>query len=66
MVASQGMAMGDEFISHEAMARGLLVRPFDLAIRSPRSYFLVVPPEKAANPAVTAFRSWMAAELPMD
>jgi LysR family glycine cleavage system transcriptional activator len=63
--ASQGLSMGDEFICHEAMAQGILVRPFDLAIRSPRSYFLVVPPEKAANPAVAAFRSWMADELPM-
>jgi LysR family glycine cleavage system transcriptional activator len=57
--------MGDEFICHGAMAQGILVRPFDLTIRSPRSYFLVVPPEKAANPAVAAFRSWMADELPM-
>ncbi|KAB2883850.1 MAG: LysR family transcriptional regulator [Albidovulum sp.] len=64
-LASQGMSMGDEFICHEAMAQGILVRPFDLAIRSPRSYYLVVPPEKAANPAVAAFRSWMADELPM-
>lgn len=64
-LASQGLAMGDEFICQEAMAQGRLVRPFDLAIRSPRSYYLVVPPAKAANPAVTAFRSWMADQLPM-
>lgn len=64
-LASQGVSMGDEFICHGAMAQGILVRPFDLTIRSPRSYFLVVPPEKAANPAVAAFRSWMADELPM-
>ncbi len=65
-LASQGLAMGDEFICQEAMAQGILVRPFDLAIRSPRSYYLVVPPEKAGNPAVSAFRNWMADELPMD
>jgi LysR family glycine cleavage system transcriptional activator len=61
---AQGIAMGDEFICHEAMEAGSLLRPFDLAIRSPRSYFLVVPPEKAGNPAVDAFRSWIMAELP--
>ncbi|MGB3315631.1 MAG: LysR substrate-binding domain-containing protein [Albidovulum sp.] len=61
---AQGIAMGDEFICHGAMEAGALVRPFDLAIRSPRSYFLVVPPEKAGNPAVDAFRSWIMAELP--
>lgn len=64
-MASQGIAMGDEFICREAMAQGLLVRPFDITIRSSRSYFMVVPEEKAANPAVIAFRSWMAEELPM-
>lgn len=63
-LSSQGIAMGDEFICHEAMATGQLVRPFDLAIRSPRSYHLVVPPEKPGNPAVAAFRGWIRAELP--
>lgn len=61
--AAQGLAMGDAFICHDALAAGRLVRPFDLAIRSPRSYFLVVPPAKAANPAVVAFRGWLRAEL---
>ncbi len=61
---AQGIAMGDEFICHEAMEAGTLVRPFDLAIRSPRSYFLVVPTDKADNPAVGAFRSWLREELP--
>ncbi len=60
---SQGITMGDEFICHEAMASGQLTRPFDLAIRSPRSYYLVTPPEKAGNPAVAAFRAWIRAEL---
>ncbi len=61
---SQGVAMGDEFICHQAMEEGLLVRPFDLAIRSPRSYYLVVPPEKAGNPAASAFRDWLLSEIP--
>ena len=65
-LAGQGVAMGDEFICHEAMARGLLVRPFDLTILSPRGYFLVVPPEKAGNPAVAAFRGWLRAEMAAD
>ena len=64
VIASQGITLGDEFICHEAMASGLLVRPFDLAIRSPRSYMLVVPPEKSGNPAVDAFCEWLHAELP--
>ena len=64
VLASQGVVMGDEFICHDAMASGLLVRPFDLAIKSSRSYMLVVPPEKSGNPAVAAFCDWLHAELP--
>lgn len=64
VLAGQGVAMGDEFICHDALAAGVLVRPFDLAIRSARSYFLVVPQGKVENPAVAAFRSWLKAELP--
>lgn len=64
VLAGQGVAMGDEFICHDALAAGLLVRPFDLSIRSARSYFLIVPPEKAANPAVDAFRGWLTDALP--
>ncbi|GHC30362.1 MULTISPECIES: LysR substrate-binding domain-containing protein [Gemmobacter] len=65
-LGAQGVAMGDEFICQQAMATGLLIRPFDLAIRSPRSYFMIVPPEKADNPASAAFRGWLRAELPQD
>jgi len=64
-LASQGVGMGDEFICQQFMADGTLVRPFDLAIESPRAYYLAVSPQKAANPAVIAFRDWMADELPM-
>ncbi|MBS0564152.1 MAG: LysR family transcriptional regulator [Proteobacteria bacterium] len=61
---AQGVSMGDEFICQQAMQSGLLVRPFDLAIRSPRGYFMVVPPEKSGNPAGAAFRDWLRDELP--
>lgn len=63
-MSSQGIAMGDEFICHDALASGQLVRPFDLAIRSARSYQLVVPREKPANPAAAEFRAWILAEMP--
>ena len=64
VLAAQGVTMGDEFICHQAMESGQLVRPFDLAIKSARSYLLVVPPEKSGSPAVTAFCDWLFAELP--
>jgi LysR family glycine cleavage system transcriptional activator len=64
-LSSQGIAMGDEFICQQAMDDGLLVRPFELAVRSPKSYFLVVPPAKAGGPAAVAFRAWIRAEMLM-
>ncbi|WP_284164225.1 LysR substrate-binding domain-containing protein [Frigidibacter sp. SD6-1] len=63
VLASQGICMGDEFICHAAMASGALIRPFDLAIRSPRAYYMVVPETKAGTPPVMAFRDWLREEL---
>ena len=46
-IAGQGIAMGDELTSRRALSEGRLVRPFDIAIKSPRSYFLVSEHAKA-------------------
>ncbi|MCB5410983.1 LysR substrate-binding domain-containing protein [Pseudogemmobacter faecipullorum] len=62
-LGGQGVAMGDEFICQDAMQSGQLVRPFDLSVRSARSYFMVIPPEKTGNPAVAAFREWLMESL---
>ena len=40
-IAGQGIAMGDELTGRRALTDGRLVRPFDIAIRSMRSYYLV-------------------------
>ena len=63
-INAQGIALGDEFICKEAMATGQLVRPFELAINSPKSYFLSIPPAKANIASVVAFRQWLLDELP--
>ncbi len=60
---AQGIAMGDEFICHNAMKSGQLVRPFELAINSPKSYYLAIPPAKADIANVAAFRGWILDEL---
>lgn len=62
-LAAQGVAMGDRFICQQAMADGKLVRPFDLAVQSAESYYVVIPSEKTGNPASAAFRDWLRAEL---
>lgn len=65
-LAGQGVAMGDVILCAEAMNEGLLVRPFEQTIRSPRSYYLALPIEKARNPAIAAFRDWIVDELRAD
>ncbi|MRK23923.1 LysR substrate-binding domain-containing protein [Pseudomonas sp. JG-B] len=62
-IAAQGVGMGDNLISGDAMARGLLVRPFEIAIDSHRGYYLVADPQKAERPAVQAFSNWVKTQL---
>jgi LysR family glycine cleavage system transcriptional activator len=62
-MSAQGIAMGDEFICRTAMESGQLVRPFDLNIKSKRSYYLVVSEAKADNPTVIAFCEWLKSEV---
>jgi LysR family glycine cleavage system transcriptional activator len=62
-LASQGVAMGDAFICHDAITSGQLLRPFELSIRSPCSYFLVIPGESPCSPVVGAFRDWLVNEM---
>ena len=62
-IAGQGIAMGDELTSRKALDEGRLVRPFDIAIKSPRSYFLVTERAKAEHPIVTAFAGWLKSRL---
>lgn len=62
-MSGQGIAMGDEFICRSAMASGQLVRPFDINIRSKRSYYLVVSEAKADNKTVLAFCDWLKEEV---
>jgi LysR family glycine cleavage system transcriptional activator len=62
-IAAQGVAMGDNLISGDALARGLLVRPFDIVIDSHRGYYLAADPQKAERPAVQAFANWVKTQL---
>lgn len=64
--AGQGVALGDTFTCGAALRSGALRRPFAAVIPSPRAYYLVVPPGRAASPAVAAFRGWLAAERAAD
>lgn len=62
-LAGQGIAMGDELTGRRALTDGRLVRPFDIAIKSPRSYYLVSEHAKADHPVLEAFARWLKARL---
>jgi LysR family glycine cleavage system transcriptional activator len=62
-IASQGIAMGDNLISGEALAKGLLVRPFETEIESNRGYYLVADQQKVERPVVQAFSDWVKSQL---
>ncbi|REG81986.1 LysR substrate-binding domain-containing protein [Marinomonas pollencensis] len=58
-IAGQGIAIGDNMISGNALAKGLLVRPFEKSIMSPRAYYLVVSPEKVERREIQVFVEWL-------
>lgn len=62
-IAGQGIAMGDELTGSGALSEGRLVRPFDIAIKSPRSYFLVTEHAKETHPVLDPFRNWLRSKL---
>ncbi len=62
-IAGQGIAMGDELTGRKALNEGRLVRPFDVAIKSPRSYYLVREHAKADHDVLSAFSGWLRSRL---
>ncbi|MCO4318252.1 LysR substrate-binding domain-containing protein [Phyllobacterium sp. 21LDTY02-6] len=62
-ITAQGIAMGDELTCRKAMQGGQLIKPFDLAIKSPKSYFLVTDYERLKHPAQSAFSDWLRSRL---
>lgn len=62
-IAAQGVSIGDNLLTGDALTRGLLVRPFELAIRSNRGYYLVADPLKAERPVVKAFSDWLKTQV---
>ena len=62
-VSGQGIVMGDELTCQQALRSGQLVRPFEHAIMSTRSYYLVMEPSKSHSPVASAFVEWLRSRL---
>ena len=55
----QGIALGREMMVADDIARGSLVRLFDVSVPVPFSYYMVCPPALAQTSKVKRFRTWM-------
>jgi LysR family transcriptional regulator, glycine cleavage system transcriptional activator len=59
-IAGQGVALGDSHLVADDLAKGRLVKPFELSLRAPPqfAYYVISPLETADAPMVKAFRDW--------
>jgi putative choline sulfate-utilization transcription factor len=63
-IMGQGVALGWTPLVNELLATGQLVELFDTPVVTERGYLLVT--QRAATPAVSAFRSWLLDECGLD
>jgi LysR family glycine cleavage system transcriptional activator len=57
-----GVAVAVTALVREELRDGRLITPFPMTVPTPYAYWLVYPPAKASNPAVTVFRNWILEE----
>ena len=62
-IAGQGIAMGRRSLVHDELQSGLLYQPFDTELKSPFSYYLVMPPRSRNCPELKAFTLWLFEEI---
>ena len=62
-INSGGVALVSEFLVREDLARGRLIKPFDLVLPSNHWYWFVCPKENMERPKVRAFRDWLVAAV---
>jgi LysR family transcriptional regulator, glycine cleavage system transcriptional activator len=62
-ISGTGVAISRGPLADEALAAGVLVRPFDFELPSECAYYFVVHELRAEQPKVQAFRTWLLAEV---
>lgn len=60
--SGQGVALGRTPLVADDLARGRLVKPFDISLPADYAYYVVCPVEAADRPKIVAFREWLLAE----
>ena len=62
-MAGQGIALTSDVIAERPLRERRLVRPFAITATAPWTYHLVMRPDDRRDPAVSAFREWIVAEV---
>jgi len=65
-VNGQGIALARTTLAAWDLINGRLVRPFDMSLRLPNSYWIVCPKATAVLPKIATFRDWLLAEAAED
>ena len=62
--AGEGVALGRGILVRDEIRSGRLVRPFALSVRDRSAYHLVHRPDNPRLEAISAFREWLAEQIP--
>jgi len=65
-IEGDGVALARSQLVRGDIARGLLIKPFDITQPSRFAYYIVYPEDKPVSPAMTAFVEWMQQEISRD
>jgi LysR family transcriptional regulator, glycine cleavage system transcriptional activator len=65
-IDGQGVALARTTLAASDLINGRLVRPFDTALRLPKSYWIICPKATVALPKISLFRTWLLREAAED
>jgi LysR family glycine cleavage system transcriptional activator len=65
-VDGQGIGLARTSLAAWDLINGRLIKPFDVALRLSKTYWIVCPKATAALPKITTFRDWLRAEAADD
>jgi len=65
-IDGQGVALARTTLAASDLINGRLVRPFETALRLPKSYWIICPKAAVALPKIALFRTWLLREAAED
>jgi LysR family transcriptional regulator, glycine cleavage system transcriptional activator len=65
-VDGQGIALARTTLAAWDLIKGRLVRPVDVSLKLPNTYWIVCPKATASVPKIAGFRDWLLAEAADD